>query len=464
MNARMFVSSARRSALAIALVAAWACTARAQDATAPAAADTVTENTAAQPHNPRMLPIPIVIGHFRPSDARGLNVFEWPKEEGAPYTGFQLQWGAAFTQQFQALRHENTAAPNIVSGVDLNAPVKIGSGFNNADANLYMNAQLGKGVRVQLTSYLSSRHHNETWVKDGFLLIDGSPWANQKLDDLFKIMTLRLGHFEINYGDAHFRRSDNGQAMFNPFVGNNLMDAFTTEIGGEVYVRKNGYLGMFAMTGGEVRGTVLKPENRSPSYMGKLGFDRQLSPALRTRLTGSVYHTTESSNNTLYTGSRAGSRYYWVGENALATETGNAWSGDVRPGFSNKVTAYMVNPFVKYQGLELFATLEQSEGRSLVETSKRKFHQYEADAVYRFLANQLYVGGKWNTAKGRYPGPAFTSDATVNRYEAVAGWFLSNNLMAKAEYMEQHHEDFPLNDIRHGLKFHGVMVEAVVSF
>ena len=39
---------------------------------------------------------------------------------------------------------------------------------------------------------------------------------------------------EINYGDAHFRRSDNGNAIYNPFVGNYIMDAFTTEIGGEV--------------------------------------------------------------------------------------------------------------------------------------------------------------------------------------------------------------------------------------
>jgi hypothetical protein len=38
-----------------------------------------------------------------------------------------------------------------------------------------MHAQLAKGIRIQLTSYLSSRHHNETWVKDGFIQIDESP-------------------------------------------------------------------------------------------------------------------------------------------------------------------------------------------------------------------------------------------------------------------------------------------------
>src|SRR5262249_31408046 len=169
-----------------------------------------------------------------------------------------------------------------------------------------------------------------------------------------KYLTLRLGHFEINYGDMHFRRSDNGQTMFNPLIGNLLMDAFTTEIGGQAYFRKGPALAMGAITGGEVRGQVLKPEQRSPSYIGKLGYDKDLNKDLRFRLTGSVYNTTESINNTLYTGSRAGSRYYYVIENTLATESAQAWSGDVRPGFSKQVTAWVINPFLRYRGLDFF--------------------------------------------------------------------------------------------------------------
>jgi hypothetical protein len=30
-----------------------------------------------------------------------------------------------------------------------------------------------------MTSYLSSRHHQETWVKDGYLQIDDSPIDNK---------------------------------------------------------------------------------------------------------------------------------------------------------------------------------------------------------------------------------------------------------------------------------------------
>src|SRR6185295_8639659 len=129
-----------------------------------------------------------------------------------------------------SLKHSNDADAKFATGstVNQNQLMSIGNGFNNAAANLYINAQLAKGIRVAMTSYLSSRHHNETWVKDGYLLVDESPIDNPLLNAVMKHVTLKAGHFEINYGDAHFRRTDNVQGMFNPFVGNYIVDAFTT--------------------------------------------------------------------------------------------------------------------------------------------------------------------------------------------------------------------------------------------
>ncbi len=408
--------------------------------------------------NPRTTPRPILVSYFRPHDSRGINVFEAPKVEGVPYTGFQMQIGAAFTQQFQSLKHKNTASPVTAA----NTLVDIGPGFNNADANLFVDAQLAKAIRVELTSYLSSRHHNETWVKDGYLLIDGSPWENPLLDNIMKNLTLRLGHFEINYGDAHFRSSDNGRTMFNPLVGNLIMNAFTTEIGGEAYYRQNGFLAMACATGGEVRGTVTKPDSRSPSYIGKIGYDNQLSKPLRVRLTGSVYSTSKSINNTLYSGSRAGSRYFWVLENTAASETGNAWSGDLQPGFGHKVTAWVVNPFVKFEGLELWGNVEQAKGRATGETSDRTWKQYAGEGTYRFLKDMFYVAARYNEAKGTLQG--VPGNLKIDRFEGGGGWFLTTNLEAKIEYVKQQYKGFPLADIHHGGEFHGIMFESAVQF
>src|SRR5688572_31711968 len=88
---------------------------------------------------------PITIQHVRPQDQRGINMFETSKEPGVEYKGFRVDFGAAFTAQFQGLRHENTAAPNVVNGVNTNQLIEIGNGFNNSTANLYLHAQLEIG-------------------------------------------------------------------------------------------------------------------------------------------------------------------------------------------------------------------------------------------------------------------------------------------------------------------------------
>jgi hypothetical protein len=405
---------------------------------------------------------PVEIQHLRPSDQRGLNVFESPKEEGVPFTGFKLNWGGAFTQQFQNLTHQNSAAPKPVNGTDANKLIPIGSGFNNATANLYLNVQLARGIRVALESYLSARHHQESWVKDGYFLIDGSPIDNALLDRIMQYTTLKVGHFEINYGDAHFRRSDNGQSIYNPFVGNYIMDDFTTEIGAEAYLRANGYMAMLGVTGGEVRGQVTAPGKRGPSYLAKLGFDKKPTENLRLRLTGSMYKTDRSVNNTLTSGDRAGSRYYDVLENTTSTEKDQAWSGAIQSKMGNMVTAFVVNPFLKYRGAEFFGNVETMTGAGAAELQRRTLRQYAGDALYRFANDQLYVGGRYNVVAGQLPG--IPNDITVTRTQFGGGWYVTPNVLSKIELVNQKYNDFPTTDIRSGGKFKGFMVEGVVAF
>jgi hypothetical protein len=405
---------------------------------------------------------PIEIQHFRPADQRGIDVFEPPKEDTIPFTGFKLAFGAAFTQQFQGLRHSNTANANLVNGVDANKLITIGHGFNNAVANLNVHAQIANGIRVSLTSYLSARHHQETWVKDGFILIDGSPIDKPVLNDIMKVLTLRIGHFEVNYGDAHFRRSDNGNAMYNAFIGNFITDAFTTEIGAEAYARTGPWLAMVGATGGEVRGQVTVPTSRAPSYLAKLGFDKKVTSDLRLRLTGSLYTTKKSANNTLFSGDRAGSRYYDVLENTASTETAQAWSGEVRPGMSSKITSMVANPFVRFHGLELFGNIERAKGRTATETVERTWNQYVAETVYRFANDNLFVGARYNKSTGQLAN--ITNDVGADRRQLSGGWFLTPVMLLKGEYVNQRYFDFPVTDIRNGGKFKGFMVEAAVAF
>ena len=394
--------------------------------------------------------------YFRPYDQRGAYQFEPTKADTIPYDGFQLYWGAAFAQQFQALDHDSEAT----TVVDGSAPLEeIGVGFNTATANLLFGAQLADGIQVNLITYLSSRHHAEAWVKGGFLQVDKLPMLNSPtLDHLMQYVTLRVGHFEINYGDAHLRRTDNGMAMYNPFVGNYIMDAFTTEIGGEVYVQVKGLLGMVGVTGGEIKGRVDNPDGRAPSLYGKVGFDRQLTPQMRVRLTGSAYTTAKSANNTLYGGDRAGSRYYDV----LVEQAGDSFTnGRINPGFRDKLTAFVLNPFVKVQGLEVFGIMETATGRGFGETEDRTWNQFAVEALYRFLdREQVYVGGRYNRASGELGGV----DVSSTRLQLGAGWFATPNVLAKIEYVTQSYDDYGATSLYHNAEFSGIVIEGVVAF
>ncbi len=419
---------------------------------------------------------PRAVQYIRMHDKRGQNVFETPKVAGSAYEGFKIQWGAAFTQQFQGLSHENTADSVFVAAVNpspgnagstattnRNRLIQIGKGFNNATANLFMHTQVAPGISINLTSYLSARRHNETWVKDGFIQIDESPIDLPLLKTMMQYMTVKIGHFEVNYGDFHFRRSDNGQAIYNPFVGNAILEAFTTEVGAEVIFQRNGFLAVAALTNGEIRGQIARPADRDPAHMLKVGYDKQINEDLRIRLTGSWRGQNSAISNTIYSGDRAGSRYYYVMENYKATESSQPTSGAINPGFSDEMTGMMVNPFVKFRGFEFFGMWESASGRSAAETATRDVSQLMAEGVYRFgPGERFYAGARWNKFSGviAAAGP----DVEVERTNFGGGWFITPSLLMKAEYVDQKYMGFATTDIRNGGRFKGFMFEAVTAF
>ena len=399
------------------------------------------------------------VRNVRPYDQRGVNVFEMPKQSADGFTGPTLDIGAAFTQSFQSLKHSNAAAPKLVAGKDQNQLISIGAGLPLASANLVVNAELAKGIVVSLENYLAARGHEQFYVKGGFLQIDASPINIAPLNALMKYTTVKVGMFENNFGDSHFRRSDAGQAIYNPFVGNYIVDPFTTEAGAEVYLRKGPFLAMGAVTSGEMRGSVATPEKRGWARYGKIGVDQQVSSDLRVRLTGSLYKADRSLNQTIYSGDRPGSRYYDVLVDSVGRDR---WSGSIQPGFRNNVKAVEINPFIKFRGLELFGSIDRGKGRAATETEDRTLSQNAADVVYRFAGDRLYVGGRYNTAKMELQGIA--NEVGADRKAFSAGWFISPLILLKGEVVNQKYNDFPTTDRRSGGKFNGFVMEGVVAF
>jgi hypothetical protein len=402
---------------------------------------------------------------WRSYDQRDLNVFENTKKDTGLFEGIKVRVGGAFTQQFQALEHSNTAAVLLdANGINRNKLIEIGPGFNRATANLNLDVQLEDGIRLNLITYLSSRHHPESWVKGGYIQIDRMVFLNSEfINRLMNVITLRIGHYEINYGDAHFRRTDNGHAFYNPFIESYIMDAFTTEVSGEVIFQKHGWLAVAAVTNGEIQGAVTNPKRRNPAFIGKLGYDGSLNRSLRFRLTSSVYTTPGSVNNTLYGGDRAGSRYFLVMENSMASVSSNAFSGRLNPGFNQMVTAVVINPFIKLWGLELFGNFERASGKSSNESASRTMDQIGADVVIRFGKNeQFFIAGRYNKVNGDLQGA--NKNIVIERGQAGGGWFITKNILTKFELMQQVYQNFNATDIRRGGKFSGFMLEGCVAF
>lgn len=407
--------------------------------------------------------------YWRPYDKTGINVFETTKAaDTIAFEGLRIRFGAGFTQQFQGLKHEN----NLVNPAEANKLYPLTPGFNTSQANLNLDVQLADGIRLNLVTYLSSRHHNEAWVKGGYIQFDKLPFKGDIWKKIMDVTTIRIGHMEVNYGDQHFRRSDGGQTIYNPFAENYILDAFATEIGGEVMVQKNGLFGMVGVTNGMIKGNVdslvKTPQDanvrKSPAFLAKAGFDKQITEKVRARLTGSIYHNGSSGGNTLYSGDRTGSNYWMVMERAGSTYDKAFASGRLSPGFSKKVTAMQLNGFVKFGGLEFFGTLETAEGRTKTESATRKMDQLAGELLYRIgKSENVYLGARYNTVKGRLAG--MTQDITINRSALAAGWFLTRNVLLKAELVQQDYKGFTgATDIRNGGKFNGYVIEAVVGF
>ena len=143
------------------------------------------------------------IPFLRAYDKSGINVFETKKKDSVPFDGVKVRIGAGFTQEFQNLKHKNR-----VGEFSNNGLYQISPGFNQAEANLYTDFLLADGIHLNVALYLSTRHHNETWVRGGYLQFDKLPFKGQGWADIMKYTTIKLGQFEVNYGDAHFRHHE----------------------------------------------------------------------------------------------------------------------------------------------------------------------------------------------------------------------------------------------------------------
>lgn len=265
--------------------------------------------------------------YIRPNSKVGLNVFEPAKTDTSYFTGLRIRVGGDLSTIFQGIDQSDAG----------DTLAELGTNFNLPNANLNLDVQLFDGVTVQLKTFLSSKHHEEAWVKGGHIQFDRLDFIRPGfLDGFMDIATISFGLDEFNYGDAHFRRSDNARVIFNPFMENYILDAFSTEVFGELSLRNNGLIGIIGLTNGKIDQSVVidSTTDNKPSFYGKIGYDTEDKSDLRFRITGSWYINQGLSNgNDLYGGDRSGARYHHIMETISGDQTFFK-EGDFEPRFN----------------------------------------------------------------------------------------------------------------------------------
>ncbi|WP_430973862.1 hypothetical protein [Sunxiuqinia rutila] len=366
--------------------------------------------------------------------------FEAAKINAEDFDDVKVKVGGDFAIQLQMLDHE---APVELSDLKNN--------FNLPTANLNLTTDLAPGIQLFLRTYLSSRHHNEAWVEGGYLTIDKMPFL-PATDKVMEYLTLRVGVMNPNYGDAHFFRSTNASVLSNPFVGNWIMDAYTTNPGMEVMFRKDGFLALVAANNGRLnygRGNDL---GEDLVFNWKVGYDTDINEDLRVRATLSGYHVGEGhSGSYLWDGDRAGARYYNV--MSLPGADDNFRSGRWSPGSGqSEMNSYQANLFVKFHGLEVFGIYENMKG--IRNEADQHFTQTALQALYRF--GSFYVGTRLNKVDDN-------DGSDVSRTNVGGGWYMTPNVLMKLDYVNQEYDGPAHGDIAGG-KFNGFVLEAAISF
>lgn len=374
--------------------------------------------------------------------------FEPEKINHENFKDVKVKVGGAYAIQLQSIDHE-------LAGISADtATLKdLKNNFNLPTANLSLTVSLAPGIQLYVNNFMSSRHHEEAWVEGGYLIMDYLPFL-PSTEEVMKYFTLRVGVMNPNYGDAHFFRSTNGYVVNNPFVGNFIMDNYTTNPGLEVLFRKDGFIGLIGANNGRLnygRGNDL---GNDLVFNWKVGLDKQINDGFRIRTTLSGYHVGEGhSGSYLWDGDRAGARYYSVME--LEGSDDNFRSGRWSPGSGqSEMNSYMWNVFAKYKGLELFTILENMKG--VKNGADQHFTQTAVQLLYRF--GSFYVGGRYNIVSDKKD-----DESTVDRLNLGGGWDMTDNIIVKFDYVIQNY-DGPAHGYADGGKFDGLVIEAAITF
>jgi hypothetical protein len=120
-----------------------------------------------------------------------------------------------------------------------------------------------------------------------------------------------------------------------------------------------------------------------------------------------------------------------------------------------------INPFVKVGDLELYGVYETVKDKS---DKAGQYKQVAGDAVYRFGTDKkLYIATRINKVTSNQTSTS--DDEVVSRFALSGGWFLTPNILAKLEIVNQSYTGAGFDGgLYEDGKFKGFVFETTISF
>ena len=374
----------------------------------------------------------------------------------AQYGNMKLYLGFWTVGRFQALQQYN-----------LRTPTGMNPNFQTPYGMLDLYATVPHEFDMFADFYIASPEHpSQTYGDEGWMVFKQIPGVahNSPINEMMDYINVKVGAFDIDFGDNNYHRSKDAWVQNNPLIGNPLVDPSTEEIGGEVYSVKGPIYWLAGLSNGSTTGHF--NYGAGPAFHGKIwGY-----PTKDLRLSGSVYYGDmgESADTIdLFTATRSGEAYASLFGNSVDTQ------GQVVPQAGHNVFAtqgditYEHGPFESYSYVGW--TQDNDANRTGIGTPRESWLYGSSNLVYH-INPSLYLAAQYSYAfAGSVNG--VDTNGWVDRIQVGAGWWMTRTLLAKIEYVQEQYRSFGsnvgmVNSAQANLNpgFNGVVMEVSFGF
>jgi hypothetical protein len=344
-----------------------------------------------------------------------------------------LYMGLQTVGRLQALQQQNVYIAGVKqAGLD--------PGFQDPFANLSFLASIPDKLDVYFDLYIASRPHpNTMYAHEGYLLFKQlpAPFDAGPLGRVFDYVNLKVGAFDLDFGDDNYRRSNNARVQRNPLIGNPVIDPNVEEIGAELYSIKGPIYWLVGVGSGTT--TEYFDYGSSPSVHGKIwGYPL---PDVRTSI--SAYHVSlggtgaGNQNSDLYAAGRSGEPFSSV-------FGGGDDPGSIQPQGGKDVTAVEGDATWNHWPFEVYSnvgyTQDSDENGSAPGTPAERWLYGTVEPVYHFTP-AFYVAARYSFGVANAVH-GIETDGWVDRIEVGAGYWVTRSLLTKIEYLYQQYHGF----------------------